>query len=215
MSFGRARVVACAAVVLAAACTHGGTKSNYSPNSVLAVLTTPASPVTATSRPISRPSTARTGPRTTGPNVRPGEKPPVLDPLGKERSSDGALVFADYFIRTLDWSLATTDPYFIQQLSLPTCQACAQYCDRLARLRKSGGYVRGGRITVNSTSIADGTGAFKSDYIVQALLTQDADTVVTRTAPPSTESTRAATSGLRLYISWLRDHWTISEIGGS
>jgi Family of unknown function (DUF6318) len=215
MSFGRARVVACAAVMLAAACTRGGTKPNYSPNSVLSALRTLAPPVTATSRPSSRPSTVSTGPRTTGPNVRPGEKPPVLDPLGTQRSSAGALLFADYFIRVLDWSLATTDPYLVQRLSLPTCQACAQYGDRLGRLRKSGGYVRGGRITVNSTSIAAGNSAFKSDCIVQAFLTQDADTVVTRTAPPSTESTRASTSGLRLYLSWLRDHWAISEIGGS
>ena len=68
--------------------------------------------------------------------MRAGETPPVLDKFAKQHNSAGALAFATYFIKALDWSLATTDPYLIKQISAPSCQACKAYISNIGALAK-------------------------------------------------------------------------------
>src|SRR5947209_10050313 len=150
MSSGTLCLAAGATAVLAAACTSARTPPNYSANSVAPASTKPAPTEPAptepaptepapsvthsfalSSSPPSGLSTARMSPLTSGPNIRPGEKPPVLDPLGRQHSSEGALIFTSYFIHTLDWGIATTDPSLLQNSALPSCQACARYVTTL------------------------------------------------------------------------------------
>ena len=82
------------ATLLAAACNGGAAES--SPTS------------SATSMPVSsptaKPSSSPAGPATTGPNVRPGERPPIMPAAAKQHTQEGALAFAGYFIKALDWS---------------------------------------------------------------------------------------------------------------
>jgi hypothetical protein len=216
MSFGRVRATAGAAAMLAAACTGGGTKTSYSTNPIVsAASTTLAPPVLPTSPPSSRPPTARTGPLTTGPNVRPGEKPPVLDALGNQRTTAGALVFAGYFIRALDWSIATTDPYLLEKLSLPSCRTCQGYIWRLTGLRRSGGAVSGGRISVTSLELFDGTGDVKADSIVRLILTQTPDVVIRPSIPPSTEATVVRSYESFVFLTWVTDSWRAAAVEGT
>jgi hypothetical protein len=45
----------------------------------------------------------------TGADVRPGEMPPTQDPHFITDDSGGAIAFAGYFYKALDWSIATTN----------------------------------------------------------------------------------------------------------
>jgi hypothetical protein len=152
-----------------------------------------------------------TGPKTTGPGVRPGEKPPVLDAIAKEHSSTGAIEFAVYYIKALDWSLATTDPYLLKQISAPSCKACAGYIKALGELAAHGGSVRGGRIRFRSSRLFDGPGDRTADYVVEVSYTQEPLTRVFPTASPSKDSTKPTSYHSHVFVSWAGTGWHIVE----
>jgi hypothetical protein len=163
----------------------------------------PSTSVTATPAP--------TGPKTTGAGVRPGEKPPVLDAIAKEHSRTGALEFAVYYVKALDWSLATTDPYLLKQISAPSCKTCEGYIKAVGDLAAQGGNVRGGRIEFRSSQMFVGSGDVKADYIVQVSYVQAPLVRVFPTAAPSKDSTKPVTYRSHVFVSWLGTGWRIVE----
>ena len=157
------------------------------------------------------PTPTPTGPKTTGAGVRPGEHPPVLDAIAKQHSSTGAIEFAVYYIKALDWSLATTDPYLLKQISAPGCKACEGYIKALSELAAQGGAVRGGRITFRSSRLLDSTGDVTADYIVEMAYIQAPLTRVFPTASPSKDSTAPTTYHSHVFVSWAARGWRIVE----
>ena len=123
--------------LVAAACNSGAAKSS------------PTSSATSVpvSSPTAKPSSSPAGPATTGPNVRPGERPPVMPPAAKQHTQEGALAFAGYFIRALDWSIATTDLSAVasDQRSKLRCMQLL-YFEEIRDLRAEGRIIQGGRI---------------------------------------------------------------------
>ena len=175
---------------------------------------TPTLP-TSTQTPKPTLSPSRTGPLTSGPNVKPGETPPALNDFAKQHNSAGALAFATYFIKALDWSLATSDPYLLQQISAPSCKSCAAYISRLSQVRTAGQSVVGGRFSIGSARLRQGAFRFHSDYIVEMDLIQNSLSITGpgATSPsPISHSTRFVS---RIYVSWINDRWQIIEQGGS
>jgi hypothetical protein len=152
-----------------------------------------------------------TGPKTTGAGVRPGERPPVLDAIAKEHSSTGALEFAVYYVKALDWSLATTDPYLLKQVSAASCKTCEGYIEALSELAAQGGMVQGGRIRLRSWRLLDGAGDVTADYIVDVTYTQAPLTRVFPTASPSKDSTAPTTYHSHLFVSWTGTSWRMIE----
>jgi Family of unknown function (DUF6318) len=184
-------IFVCAAVVLcavAAACDNG-TKP---PAAASAPPTTTGSPPGQSATP-SQPgqsatpsaTPSRTGPLLTGAGVSPGEVPPTLPAAAQQDSQVGALNFGGYFVRALDWSLATTDPYLIKQFSAPSCETCASYIDGLSKLAASGGHLTGGRATLRSVGIVQGK-LVKADYVVQVSYDQQPEVIYEAGAVPST-----------------------------
>ena len=91
-------------VTLVAAACDGGAPTPPPSYSVASVA---AAPSTAA------PSSSPTSPATTGPNVRPGERPPVMPAAAKQHTQEGALAFATFYIKALDWAIAATDPQLL------------------------------------------------------------------------------------------------------
>ena len=197
----RPLMVSIVGVLLLADCGSSGDKPSPSP-------TPTATPNSATPSPT--PSPSRTGSLTSGANVRPGETPPVLDKFAKQHNSAGALAFASYFIKALDWSLATTDPYLIKQISAPSCQACKAYINRLSIFQREGGHVRGGRISLKSESIVQGQGKVKADYIVLTQFSQQPASVIIGSASPSPVSAQSEVTSY-VYLTWLAGSWRVVE----
>jgi hypothetical protein len=196
-------VIVAILVVLAAACDSAGqppkpSRSTGAPGSA----TIPVSP-----------SPTRTGPLSTGPNVRPGELPPVLSADAKQHTSSGALLFAGYYFKAYDWGIATTDPYLVQQISAPSCGACKRYIDGLNSLRRENGYVKGGRIDVQSSHLTSGSFRFKSDYVVAVAVVEAALVEVRPSAAPSTTAPGTTHDTSLVFVSWAGHSWKIVEVG--
>jgi len=144
---GAAASLLAALAVIVTGCTSGGGGADPT-------FTPPTStykPPTSTHSTSPAPTT--TPPISTGPNVRPGEKPPTLPAVGKTNTAAGALAFADYWMRTLDWGYATTDSSLAKAAFLPTCSNCMilvkQFDDAQAKDR----HFRGGRSSVLSSAL--------------------------------------------------------------
>jgi hypothetical protein len=199
----RIRFVGIVAVlaVLAAACDGGGNRPKPSDAS------TPVATAASTT-----PSAPRTGPLTTGPGVQPGDKPPVLPDAAKQHTSTGALLFADYYFKAFDWSVATNDPYLVESISGPSCSACQRVIKGLRSFANEGAILRGGRIHVQSAKIVTGTFRVQSEYVVEISLNQDPEVV----SHPSSAPSRVApvTNDISLvFVSWVGQQWQINEVG--
>jgi Family of unknown function (DUF6318) len=70
----------------------------------------------------------------TGAAVRPGELPPTISSYVDHDNASGALAFAAYFYKALDWSIATTNPNLLRAISAPQCSTCEYYIHGLDAL---------------------------------------------------------------------------------
>jgi hypothetical protein len=188
-----------------AACTSGDAEPRPTPSP------SPSSPRTSTTAASSSPTPTPTGPLTTGPNVRPGEKPPVYPALAKHHTADGALAFAIYYFKAFDWGYATNDSRLVAAISEPTCDGCRSYISALNSLEQSNEVLRGGRITFKSSSIAPNTYKVKAEYVADLVVDEQAVVV----QGPST--TRTAASPVTndhslVFVSWISGEWKVVKV---
>lgn len=185
-----------------AACDSGG---HATPSSDSPVASSP--PTTASATP------TRTGPLTTGPGVRPGEKPPVLGDGAKQHTSAGALAFGSFYFKAYDWGIATTDPYLVKQMSAPGCNSCKRYISGLDDLRRAKTYVNGGRIAIESNDLVTGSFRFKSDYVVAVVISEEALVEVPPSGAPTTTAPMTTHDKSFVFVSWVGRGWRVVEVG--
>ncbi len=104
----------------------------------------PATPVTSASAQAGYPADVPL----TGPNVRPGETPPVYPAAARARTQAGANAFAGFFMATLDWAYATTNPSYMKHYYASSCGLCAGLATGIAKTAAEGDFYRGGRLIV-------------------------------------------------------------------
>ena len=157
-----------AALILLAGCSGSG----YHASSTPSVSAVPTDPATTSASPTPTPSPTATTPLLTGAAVKPGEVPPTLDPHFRTDDSGGAIAFAGYFYRALDWSIATTNPNLLRAISAPTCKTCQGYIHDIDALAASGSHSEGGRLLRDSVCAEPTATVAKSDFVIQVKITQ-------------------------------------------
>lgn len=85
---------------------------------------------------------------TTGPNTKPGERPPVMPIAATKHSAAGAQAFAKFFMETIDWGYATIDGAYIRHYAARGCSTCVSLAAGLDADRKAGKQYIGGRSIV-------------------------------------------------------------------
>ena len=127
--------------LVAAACTRGSATPNLSPVSSAPPSSVASSPVSVS--PTVPPLYPADVPLT-GHNVRPGEKPPVYPAAARAHSQDGANAFAEFFMKTLDWAYATTNPSYMKHYYGPTCGLCSGIAAGIAKTAAEHHWYEGG-----------------------------------------------------------------------
>jgi hypothetical protein len=189
---------------LLAACTSS--KADPKPTPSSAARTTASSTAgTAT------PTPSRTGPLTTGPNVRPGEKPPVYPDLAKQHSANGALAFAIYFMKTFDWGYATNDPYLLEQLILPACRGCAEYVRTFSGLSDKHELIRGGRLTPVSAGVLHEQFDFKADFVLD-MVYDEQPVVLAGASNASTVAASLSRHHTLVFVRWTAGQWKVADV---
>lgn len=150
---------------------------------------------------------------TTGPNVRPGEKPPVLPAAGRTNTILGATEFAKYWIEALDWGYATTDSSLAKQSYSSSCSDCALFMQNFDDARAKHEHFRGGRIHIDEWIIADNdrrdgaTQAVDVTFSAEGLMTIDASGRVVQSEPAVAQMT------FRLWLARKANSWTVVQKG--
>jgi hypothetical protein len=183
------------------ACTSGGGHdATFSPTDTY----TPPSHSTS-------PDPSTTAPVTTGPNVRPGEKPPVLPQVAKTNSNAGALAFAEYWERTIDWGYATVDSTLMRTTYASVCTRCEQQARVLDEGRSKRVTFRGGREAIISATLQKNdhhngaTAVVDVTFDVQQLKVADHTGKVVETDPATPNVTA------RVWARWSGGKWSVVD----
>jgi hypothetical protein len=84
-----------------------------------------------------------------GHNVRAGEKPPSYPVAARANTQDGANAFAAFFMKTLDWAYATTNPSYMKHYYGPSCGLCDGLATGIAKTAAKSHWFLGDRLTVH------------------------------------------------------------------
>jgi Family of unknown function (DUF6318) len=170
------------ALILLTECSGSGSHPDSTP-SATAVPSSSATSASATPTP----SPTATTPLLTGAAVKPGEVPPTEDPHFITDDQGGAITFAGYFFRALDWSIATTNPNLLRAISAPSCATCQGYIHDIDAVAAKGGHSEGSRISAYEFAPAHGD-LVAAQFVIQVTLTQQPQVLVsadgTRSTPP-------------------------------
>jgi len=180
MRFGAAIVRMTLAVVTVAAV--GCTGHDPAPNTASASVGPPTTTATPSSSHSSPAPVYPADVPLTGHNVKPGEKPPLYPAAAKVRSQAGANAFAEFFMRTLDWMYATTNPAYPKHYFAASCGLCRGLTTGMTKTMALQHYYEGGRFTVHpavGTQIAPVTAP--ADYCASIKVDTTAATVVDST----------------------------------
>lgn len=165
---------------LLAACTRGSATPNLSPVSSTPANSPPSAPGTASASPSASAVYPADVPLT-GHNVKPGEKPPLYPAAANARTQAGANAFAEFFMRTLDWAYATTNPSYMKHYYGPTCGLCSGIATGIAKTAAEHHWYEGGRLTILSAASAPiGPVTAPTDYCTTASISTSAQSVVDR-----------------------------------
>jgi len=164
---------------------------------------------TAIPRPTATPT--RTGPLTTGPNVRPGETPPARSADSLKHDVSGALYFAEYYMKAVDWSIATNDPFPVAQVSAPNCVACNQFVASMNTIIRERHTISGARVTLVSSLVQFKKYDITADYAVQIRTRQN--TAIERDARGHQVSSHPGeTDDSLVFVVWTKAGWRVREV---
>lgn len=196
------------------ACSGGSTQPNLStatgPSSAGSVTSTPASPTPSPSASASYPADVPL----TGHNVKPGEKPPVYPVAANVKSQAGANAFAEFFMKTLDWAYATTNPAYMKHYYASSCGLCSGIATGITKTAAASHWYEGGRLTVRSaTSTAIAPVTASADFCSSIVVDGTAQTVVDKTDKIFTGEAAHANVPFKLCvkmgdITWQVTYWS-------
>ncbi|HEX8095432.1 DUF6318 family protein [Jatrophihabitans sp.] len=156
------------------------TSTAPTPTSPTPTSPTPASPTPASPAPTAQPYPADVP--LTGHNVKPGEKPPLYPAAAKARTQAGANAFAEFYMRTLDWAYATTNPSYLKHYSAASCGLCTGLATGITRTATQRHRYLGGRLTIHpATTTAIGPATAPADYCSIVTVDITAQSIVDRT----------------------------------
>jgi Family of unknown function (DUF6318) len=180
----RARVAVWAVVgavaLLAAGCTSGAGPNTSTVSVAESTPSTSGVPTSASPTPTARPYPVDVP--LTGHNVKPGEKPPLYPAAARARTQAGANAFAEFFMRTLDWAYATTNPSYMKHYTGPSCGLCTGLATGISKTAAEHHWYLGGRLTIHpATATPIGPVTAPSDWCSIVDVDITAQSVVDRT----------------------------------
>jgi len=194
---------------LTAGCTSASPKRHTTTPATVRTSSAVASAPTAD--PIPNPPSVPADVPTTGSNVRPGEKPPVMPVEATQHTPAGANAFATFFVRVIDWEGATVSPQYVRDFSSERCQTCAPFVDGASW--DAGRVYIGGRIAIESTRLSPEPLHSGAEYT--ALVVFNIGAFQERSRTGSLLDTHPAYRGqFEVSVRWLGSGWAVTDLRG-
>lgn len=148
---------------------------------------------------------------TTGSNVRPGEKPPVMPLEATHHTAAGAKAFATFFVRVIDWEGATVSSAYLRHYSSEACLSCRPFVDNTDST--SGRRYVGGRMTIETTRLSPQPLYAKAEYT--ALVVFDIASFQEWSATGGLIDSHAAYRGqFEVSVIWVSAGWSVTDLRG-
>jgi len=202
-------VVAC---LVTAGCTnayHSVVSTSLPSGSVVVPVTSPTPTSNTASAPAVRPAVPADVP-TTGPNLRfAGERPPVMPVLASQHTQAGAVAFAIFFIKTIDWGFATTSSAYMNHYFVPSCSECTSYRDSLDLTAAAKERYVGGRASRFSARVVKPAVHAADEAVV---VTCDVTSAEALTETNKYVNAEPAHTGFQseLWLTWIDDRWHVA-----
>jgi hypothetical protein len=98
-----------------------------------------------------------------------GEKPPL--PVPQVHTEAGAQAFAEFFIKTIDWSYATTGSAYMRHVLPTQLHEFRRACRNIDSTSHAGNHYYGGRLRITSSATAASDGSSGAEVAVLVRLT--------------------------------------------
>jgi hypothetical protein len=132
--------------------------------------------------------------------------------LATKHTAEGAVAFAAFFIRTVDWGYATTSPTYMNHYFQPSCLECRNLRTFLVTAVERNGYYRGSRLTISQATRGAVGGEFSAEYstVVTSSATGwdvvDVNGKSLGSGPPSDKAKD------EVWTAWVEDGWTVVKM---
>lgn len=149
----------------------------------------------------------------TGHNVNRGEKPPVYPAAAKARTQAGANAFAEFYLHTLDWAYATTNPSYMRHYNGASCGLCNGLATGIAKTAAEKHWYLGGRLTIRpatATAIAPVTAP--ADYCSVVSMDETAFTTVDKSGAVFTGDGAHTRDRLKLCFARSAETWIVTYL---
>ncbi|HEY3088811.1 MAG TPA: DUF6318 family protein [Jatrophihabitantaceae bacterium] len=192
---------------LLGACALAGCSSDHSAaaDTSTPTLTTTYSPPSYSTAPASTP------PITTGPNIRPGEKPPTFPRSLQKNLPSAAGAFAAYWEKTIDWGYATVDSSLPRTAYSVSCAGCARFMKIFDGARADGVHFRGGRLFVLAWTIQPNDHHNVASAVVDVTLSIQALQAIDRSGKVVESDPAVARTTDRIWVRWTGTRWTVVD----
>ncbi len=111
----------------------------------------------------------------TNPTVA-GERPPVPPPM--VHTQTGAITFAEFFMKTVDWEIATDDNHYVKHYFASTCAQCIAIAAVADNHARDGLHSEGGRSTLVRAAMGSRKDLFGAELTVDVYVATSALAVV-------------------------------------
>lgn len=148
----------------------------------------------------------------TGHNLKPGEKPPLYPAAARARTQEGANAFAEFFLRTLDWAYATTNPSYMRHYFGPSCGLCHDLATEIRQTAAVRHWYLGGRLTVRTATQAPvGPVTAPADFCSTVRVDTTAHSVVDRAGTVFTEEAAHPNFRWKLCMTSSSNGWQVTH----
>ena len=200
------------ACLVTAGCTsaHHSVTSTPAPSGSVLVPVTSATPTSSTSSDAAIRHAVPADVPTAGPNLLfAGERPPVMPVLATQHTKAGAVAFAIFFIKTIDWGFATTSSAYMNHYFVSSCSECTSYKQTFDMTAASRQHYIGGR-----TSHFSARNALRGRHPAEAspVITFDVTSVEGLTADNRYVNSEPAHLGFQtqLWLEWSPRGWRVA-----
>jgi len=139
------------------------------------------------------------------PEAQLPERPAAMD----EHTVEGAIAAGKYFVQLYPYIYATGDLSEWNELSGKSCKFCAGAKDHVVKLHESGGFVRGGTVTVSSE---DGGGPYDNGVYIVELGVQVAPSTDVHGDGSTKDFDGTTFPNFTISLTWDNSSWTVSGV---
>jgi len=146
--------------------------------------------------------------------LTPSEKPPVMPTAATRHDAAGAVAFAEFFIRTLDWGYATTSSAYMRHYFEPSCDRCAILAGTLDGAQHDNVHFVGQRMTITSATKESVSDAHQAEYATAVATSITASQAVDASGAVKNADAADPAHVESVFVAWERDHWSVVYLEG-